>query len=176
MYLEVLGFEFVICLPHFFLFCICMFRCTSYSIVSVTSVSILVLAFLNTSVVGYFFSFQIMTVFLSIPVLCELTALTCLMNSTVTLHSQAFSPRTTWGMQLDCHLIMSVRKYSTLTSSKGASIQCTSMVLATLPLLKVSMCCLCKSSNTTLCVYMCVCAYIHTHTSISTFWVVLFTH
>lgn len=126
-------------------------------------VSITVLAFVNTSVVDYFFSFQIMTVFLSIPVLCELTAFTCLMNSTVTLHSLAFSPRTTWGMQLDCHLIMSVRKYSTLTSSEGASIQFTSMVLATLPLLKVSMCCLCKSSNTSLCVYMRVCVHSRTH-------------
>lgn len=112
---------------------------------------------------GDFFSFQIMTVFLSIPVLCELTAFTCMMNSTVTLHSQAFSPRTSWGMQLDCHLIMSVRKYSTLTSSEGASIQFTSMVLATLPLLKVSMCCLCKSSITSLCVYIHVCIHSCTH-------------
>jgi hypothetical protein len=38
------------------------------------------------------------------------------------------------------------------------------MVPATLPLLKVSMCYLYKSSNTSLCVCMRACTYIHPHT------------
>lgn len=95
--------------------------------------------YLNNTVIFNLF-FQNMIVSLSIHVLCESIALICSMNSTAMHRSKAFSLKTSWGMQLDCHLIMSARKYSTLIFSEGASIQFTSMVPTTLLLSKVSMC------------------------------------
>jgi hypothetical protein len=97
-----------------------------------------------------------MTVSWSILVLYELIPFTCLMNSTAMLHSEAFSPRTSWGMQLDYHLIMSARKYSTLISNEGASIQFFSMALVTFPSLKVSIL-LPKEGSPTSCILLLLC-------------------